>query len=222
MKVLLFWSSGKDSAWALYRLRRARMPVGALFTVTTPGQRVPYHDVPVSWVRRQAIAANLPLWVVPLPFPSSNALYEAVVGTALLQARQQGFTHVAFGDLYLEDLRAYREKLVRAAGLEPLFPLWLGDRRASARLARTLLRRGLRAVVTAVDSERLPGIKVPAAYDYVWLRSLPKEVDPCGEQGEFHTFCYAGPMFQQPVTLPEEMHVPFRRVASACTRRHLL
>lgn len=222
MKVLLFWSSGKDSAWALYRLKKARMPVGALLTVITPGQRVPYHEVPVSYVRRQALAANLPLWVVPLPFPCPNVLYETVVGTALLQAHQQGFTHAAFGDLYLEDLRAYREKLVQAAGLEPLFPIWTGNERASARLARTLLRRGVRAIVTAVDPERLPGLQVPVAYDYVWLRSLPRSIDPCGERGEFHTFCYDGPMFQRPVGLPEEVHVPFRRVASACTRRPLL
>ncbi|RMF51546.1 MAG: ATP-binding protein [Bacteroidetes bacterium] len=222
MKVLLFWSSGKDSAWALHRLRKARLPVGALLTVTTPDQRVPYHNVPVSYVRLQAIAANLPLWVVPLPFPCPDAIYESVIGTALLQARQQGFSHVAFGDLYLEDIRVYREKLVRKMGLEPLFPIWTGEKRASMRLARKLLRRGVRAVVTAVDSNRLPGFQVPVAYDYLWLRSLPEGIDPCGEQGEFHTFCYDGPMFHRPISLPEALHVPFRRLDSSCARGAVL
>lgn len=205
-KVLLFWSSGKDSAWALYRLRRKGYRMGALLTTTSTDHWVPFHHVPIDWVRAQAVATSLPLWEVPLPYPCSNALYETVIREILTQARQQGFTHVAFGDLYLSDIRAYRERLVQAVGLVPLFPLWTGTSRASLRVARQMLRRGLRAIVTWADPAYFPHFKSGTAFDPWWLRRLPNGVDPCGEKGEFHTFCYAGPMFRQPITLPHVRH----------------
>ncbi|MCX7606400.1 MAG: ATP-binding protein [Bacteroidia bacterium] len=202
MKVLLFWSSGKDSAWTLYKLRRKGYPVAALLTTTTPDHRVPFHEVEVGWVRAQAVAASLPLWEVPLPPFCSNAVYEQIVGGVLIQARQQGFTHVAFGDLYLEDIRRYREQLVEKYGLVPLFPIWTGSPLSSGRLARTMLRFGLRAVVTWADPQYFPAFSPGQPFDQAWLQRLPDGVDPCGERGEFHTFCYAGPMFYQSLKLP--------------------
>lgn len=203
MKVLLFWSGGKDSAWAFYQLRKAGLPVAALVTTATSDHIVPFHGVHVDWVRKQARALDLPLWEVPLPYPCPNDLYESIVGTLLTQARQQGFTHVAFGDLYLEDIRAYREKLVQGAGLQPLFPAWIGKARRSLGLARLMLSRGFRAIVTYTDPLQLPTPSPGTLYTWEWIKALPPTVDPCGERGEFHTFCFAGPIFEKPICLPK-------------------
>lgn len=202
MKVLLFWSSGKDSAWALHRLRASGYTVAALLTTTTPERRVPFHGVPTEWVRRQAVAVGLPLWEVPMPFPLPNAAYERHILSVLGQARQQGFTAVAFGDLYLEDIRSYRERLAREAGLEALFPAWIGSAENSLQLALDMLKAGIRARVVWTDPEKLPGMSPPIEYTRTWIEQLPAGVDPCGERGEFHTFCYAGPCFSEPVALP--------------------
>lgn len=201
MKVLLFWSSGKDSAWALHRLRETGYSVAALLTTTTPMRRVPFHDVPVEWVRRQAVAAGLPLWEVPMPFPLSNPDYERYILSVLGQARQQGFSAVAFGDLYLEDIRAYREKLAQAAGMEALFPAWIGSPDKSLELAQEMLDSGIRAKVVWIDPQKLPGATPPIEYTLPWIESLPEGIDPCGERGEFHTFCYQAPCFSEPIAL---------------------
>lgn len=202
MKVLLFWSSGKDSTWALYRLRTEGYPVAALLTTTTPDRRIPFHDVSIEWARRQAVAAGLPLWEVPMPFPLPNADYERHILGVLEQARQQGFTAAAFGDLYLEDIRTYREKLVQAVGLEALFPAWIGSPEKSPRLAREMLAAGIRARVVWTDPQKLPAEAPPLEYTLEWIERLPPDVDPCGERGEFHTFCYAAPCFSERVALP--------------------
>jgi uncharacterized protein (TIGR00290 family) len=195
-RVLLSWSSGKDSAWSLQVLRQQPNVevVGLLTTFNEMAERVSMHAVRRSLVEAQAAAAQLPLWQVPLPFPCSNAEYEDSMGVVIGRAREEGVTHMAFGDLFLEDVREYRIRMLSKSGIEPLFPLWCSATDTSA-LARKMLGDGLRAVLTCVDPKQLPESFAGRAYDAALLSDLPPAVDPCGERGEFHTFCYAGPMF---------------------------
>lgn len=201
-RVLLSWSSGKDSAWALHRLRQTSQVelVGLLTTFNEAADRVAMHAVRRSLVQAQAAAARLPLWPVSLPFPCSNAEYEERMRAVVTRARQQGITHIAFGDLFLEDVRAYRVGMLAGSGIEPLFPLWCSPADTPA-LARAMLQSGLRAVLTCVDPKQLPERFVGRAYDEALLTELPPTVDPCGERGEFHTFCFAGPMFDREVSI---------------------
>ncbi|HET9491749.1 MAG TPA: ATP-binding protein [Methylomirabilota bacterium] len=195
-RVLLSWSSGKDSAWTLHVLRQRRdvEVVGLLTTFNEAADRVAMHAVRHALVEEQALAAGLPLWPVPLPFPCSNARYEERMRAVIGRARQEGVTHVAFGDLFLEDVREYRLRMLSGTGIEPLFPLWCSAADTPA-LAHSMLRGGLRAVLTCVDPKKLPEAFVGRLYDAALLAELPGGVDPCGERGEFHTFCFAGPMF---------------------------
>ncbi len=197
-RVWLSWSSGKDSAWALYALRQQPdvEVVGLLTTFNESNHRVAMHGVRRELVEAQAEAAGLPLWPVFLPYPCSNEDYEQRMWAALERARQVGITHVAFGDLFLEDIRAYRERMMAGTGLEPLFPLWCGPAETRS-LAEGMLAGGLQAVVTTVDPQHLPESWAGRSYDRQFLAELPETVDPCGERGEFHTFCWAGPMFAQ-------------------------
>lgn len=197
-RVLLSWSSGKDSAWALQRLRaRGEVEVvGLVTTVNAAAGRVAMHAVRETLLRAQAAAAGLPLVTVPIPSPCSNEAYERAFGAALAEARAGGVTAVAFGDLFLEDIRAYRERQVAAAGLAPLFPLWGED---TAALARAMLAAGLAARLTCIDPRVLPRTLAGRAFDAALLAELPEGVDPCGERGEFHTFCHAGPMFAREI-----------------------
>jgi uncharacterized protein (TIGR00290 family) len=199
-RVLLSWSSGKDSAWALHVLRHASARnVGALLTtVNEAAGRVAMHAVRVGLLEAQAEAAGLPLRIVHLPSPCSNDDYERRMAAATAQALADGFTHVAFGDLFLEDVRRYREQRLRESGLEPLFPLWGRDTTA---LAREMVEGGLRARVTTVDPRALDPRFVAREFDRAFLDELPPPVDPCGERGEFHTFAYAGPMFAGEVAI---------------------
>ena len=208
-KVLLFWSSGKDSAMAYQRLVAEGFSVAALITTTRPEGRVPFHEVPFRAVVDQARAIGLPLWRLPLPHPCPNTLYESLVGEVLRQARQQGFTHVAFGDLFLTDIRAYRIQLVEKCGLEALFPVWLDAPEASAAYARSVLQTGTRAIVTAVDTSRLPADLVGEPYDEAFLERLPADVDPAGEYGEFHTFVQVAPFFR--FSVPLSPYLPHAR-----------
>ena len=195
-RVLLSWSSGKDSAWALYVLRQRPdvAVVGLLTTFNESNHRVAMHAVRQELVEAQAKTARLPLWPIFLPYPCSNEEYERRMGTALERARQDRITHIAFGDLFLEDIRAYRERMMAGSGIQPLFPLWRGLAETRS-LAEEMLANGLRAVVTTVDPKHLPESWVGRCYDWQFLAELPEAVDPCGERGEFHTFCFAGPMF---------------------------
>jgi uncharacterized protein (TIGR00290 family) len=197
-RILLSWSSGKDSAWSLHVLRqRGEYEVaGLLTTFNTEADRVAMHAVRRELVERQAAAAGLPLWAVPLPWPCSNQQYETLMAATCAKAVAEGIEGVAFGDLFLEDVRAYREKQMKVTGLEPIFPVWGLPTRE---LAREMIAAGLRAKLTCIDTRNLDRRFAGGEFDDELLADLPVEVDPCGERGEFHSFVYAGPMLNATV-----------------------
>ena len=196
--MLLAWSSGKDSAFSLHVLRAMEdvEVVGLLTTVNETHDRVAMHAVRRSLLEAQAEAAGVPLMIVRIPEACTNAAYEAAMGAALEEATARGVRGVAFGDLFLEDIRRYRERQMAGTGLRLLFPLW---GRPTAGLAREMLRAGLRARITCVDPRALDGSFAGREFDRELLDDLPPGVDPCGENGEFHTFAWDGPMFAHPV-----------------------
>jgi uncharacterized protein (TIGR00290 family) len=200
MKTLLSWSSGKDSAWALHLLRQdPSTNVAALLTTFNDAvDRVAMHAVRRTLVEAQAEAAGLPLWRIPIPSPCPNEVYEEQMRLAMARARAEGFTHVAFGDLFLEDIRRYREERLAGTGLTPLFPVWGIP---TDTLARDMLASGLDAWLTCVDPQQIDRRFAGRRYDTSLLAELPPSADPCGERGEFHTFCCAGPMFQYPIAV---------------------
>ena len=197
-KALLSWSSGKDSAWSLHvlRTRQEVEVVGLLTTVNQVHSRVAMHAVRVELLEAQAQAAGLPLRKIPIPSPCTNAEYEAAMLAAIERAKREGIGSVAFGDLFLEDIRRYREERLRETGVAPIFPIW---GMPTMELAREMIKSGLRARVTCVDPKQLPESFAGREFDARFLADLPPEVDPCGERGEFHTFAYDGPMFERPV-----------------------
>ena len=198
-KCLLSWSSGKDSAWALHALRRADVPVvGLLTTINQAFDRVAMHAVRRSLLDAQARSIGIPLWPVPLPWPCSNEDYERIMADVCRQAKAEGIECVAFGDLYLQEVRAYRERQLEGTGLTPLFPLWGLPTDA---LAREMLAGGLKTRITCVDPKVLSPAFAGREFDQALLADLPAGVDPCGEKGEFHTFAYGGPMFQEPIPI---------------------
>jgi uncharacterized protein (TIGR00290 family) len=192
-RVLLSWSSGKDSAWSLHLLRqRGEYDVaGLLTTFNEEADRVAMHGVRRELVERQAAAAGLPLWAVPLPWPCSNEQYEVLMAQTCARAVAEGIEGVAFGDLFLEDVRAYREKQLKDTGLEPVFPVW---GMPTGALAKEMIASGMRAKLTCIDTGKLDGSFAGREFDESLLSALPEGVDPCGERGEFHSFVYAGPM----------------------------
>ena len=200
LKTLLSWSSGKDSAWALHRLRADDRyeVVGLLTTINSAHDRVAMHAVRMALLRRQAEAAGLPLWSVFIPSPCSNEEYEAAMSAAIADAKVAGIACIAFGDLFLEDIRAYREEKLAPTGITPLFPLWGADTRA---LADEMIEGGLRARLTCVDPRVMPREFAGRDFDRELIATLPENVDPCGERGEFHSFAYAGPMFSAPIAI---------------------
>ena len=195
-KALISWSSGKDSAFALYEVRRAGEfdVVGALTTVTETFGRVSIHGVREEILRAQCEAAGLPQRIVPIPFPCPNEVYEARMGEAVATAVREGVTHMIFGDLFLADIRAYREQKLAGTGITPIFPLW---ERPTQALARDMIASGLEAHIATVDLKKLPAEFAGRKFDAKLLADLPDGVDPCGENGEFHTCVVAGPMFSQ-------------------------
>jgi uncharacterized protein (TIGR00290 family) len=192
-RILLSWSSGKDSAWSLHLLRQRGEydVVGLLTTFNDVAGRVAMHAVRRELVERQAAAAGLPLWAVPLPWPCSNEQYESAMAQTCAKAVAEGIEGVAFGDLFLEDVRAYREKQMKGTGLQPMFPVWGLPTRA---LAQEMIASGTRAKLTCIDTGKLDRSFAGREFDEELLADLPEGVDPCGERGEFHSFVYAGPM----------------------------
>lgn len=198
MKTIVSWSSGKDSAWMVHVLRsRGDIKIGALLTtINEPLQRVAMHAVRVELLEAQADALGLPLWKVPIPFPCPNTAYERAMADCVARAVGEGFTHIAFADLFLEDIRRYREEQLAESGLTPLFPLFGADTTA---LADEMIATGLVARITCVDTRVLDRRFVGRDFDRTLLAELPPSVDPCGERGEFHSFAYAGPMFSRSI-----------------------
>jgi uncharacterized protein (TIGR00290 family) len=197
-KLILSWSSGKDSAFALHTLRLAGTfdIVGLLTTVNQVHDRVAMHAVRRELLRTQAQAARLPLIEVDLPYPCANDEYESLMRAFVTQALSLGVSAIAFGDLFLEDVRAYRERQLQGTGLTPVFPLW---GKPTPALAREMIAVGLKAQLTCVDPKQIAPSFAGRAFDERLLDDLPSNADPCGERGEFHTFVWAGPMFAEPI-----------------------
>jgi uncharacterized protein (TIGR00290 family) len=197
-RALVSWSSGKDSAWSLHVVRQAgELEVaGLLTTVNESFGRVAMHAVRVEILEAQAEAAGLPLWKVPIPHPCPNGVYEAAMAEAVRRAREAGVEKMVFGDLFLEDVRRYRETHLAGTGIEPVFPIWGIP---TDRLARDMIAGGLRARLTCVDPKQLDRRFAGREFDAALLENLPPSADPCGERGEFHTCVTDGPMFRRPV-----------------------
>jgi uncharacterized protein (TIGR00290 family) len=210
MKTLVSWSSGKDSAWMVHTLRqRGDIEIGALLTtINEPAQRVAMHAVRVEVLQAQAASLGFPLWMVPIPSPCTNEVYEAKMRETVARAVAEGFTHAAFGDLFLEDIRKYREERLAGSGLTPLFPLFGTDADTPA-LARTMVAAGLRARITCLNPTVMDRKFAGREFDTALLDELPSSIDPCAERGEFHTCSYDGPMFNHPV--PVETGVTVER-----------
>jgi uncharacterized protein (TIGR00290 family) len=195
-KALISWSSGKDSAFALHEVLRAGEfdVVGALTTVTETFGRVSIHGVRQEILCAQLDAAGLPSTIVPIPYPCPNEIYEARIGEAVKRAVRDGITHIIFGDLYLEDIRAYREQKLAGTGITPVFPLW---GRPTSQLAQQMIASGFVAYIATVDRKKLPAHFAGRKFDAQLLTDLPNGVDPCGENGEFHSCVVAGPIFSR-------------------------
>jgi uncharacterized protein (TIGR00290 family) len=195
-RVVVSWSSGKDSAWKLHRLRQRDdiEVVGLMSTLNQAFDRVAMHSTRAAVLDAQAAAAGLPLRKISLTWPCSNEQYEAIMRECVVGLIAEGVQAVAFGDLFLEDIRAYRERNLAGSGLEPLFPLWLGP---TPQLAQQMIAGGLKAKLVCVDPKKLDRTFAGREFDAQLLRDLPPDVDPCGENGEFHTCVYAGPMFSR-------------------------
>ena len=196
--VLLSWSSGKDSAWALHLLlqRDDVRVAGLLTTFNSAADRVAMHAVRRSLVLAQADRIGVPLWPVELPWPCSNAAYETLMREVTERAVAEGIEAVAFGDLFLEDVRAYRERQLEGTGLEPLFPVW---RIPTKQLALEMIAAGVKAKLTCVDPKKLDRSFAGRDFDLQLLQDFPEQIDPCGENGEFHTFVYEAPVFSTPI-----------------------
>lgn len=195
-KALLSWSSGKDSAWSLHVVRQQNEfeVVGLVTTINDVHSRVAMHAVRVELLEMQADAAGIPLWKVPIPYPCSNEQYEAAMSKVIERAvREQIFSFI-FGDLFLRDIRQYRESRLAGTGISPVFPIWGIP---TGQLAQQMIEGGLKAFITCVDPAQLPKAFAGRDFDASFVRDLPASVDPCGERGEFHSFAYAGPMFNR-------------------------
>lgn len=198
MKTLLSWSTGKDSAWALHLLRRDGVSVAGLFTTVNEAfSRVAMHGIRRALLHAQAAAAGLPLTEIPIPYPCSNEDYERIMSGFLAEARAQGVEAMAFGDLFLEDIRAYREARLQGTGIAPVFPAWGIP---TDRLAGEMIATGVKACVATLDPKHVPQRFAGRDFSEI-VAAAPSGVDPCGENGEFHTFCHAGPMFARAIPI---------------------
>jgi uncharacterized protein (TIGR00290 family) len=199
-KAVMSWSSGKDSAFALHEARLSGEVeiVGLLTTVTSAFGRVSMHGVREGLLDRQAEALGLECWKVPIPSPCPNEVYEREMGRVLAEVGRLGVDRVIFGDLFLEDLRRYRETKLREIGMSAVFPLWMRD---TTLLARQMIASGLEATITCIDPRKLDRSFAGRSFDAALLEAMPRDIDPCGENGEFHTFASAGPMFTGPIDI---------------------
>lgn len=206
MKTLLSWSSGKDSAWSLHVLKSnpAVEIVGLVTTINEAFDRVAMHGVRRTVLEAQAAAAGLPLHILPLPWPCANDVYERVMATFVRKQRAAGIEAMAFGDLFLQDIRAYREAKLEGTGIIPLFPLW---QRPTRRLAEEMIDGGLKTVLATVDPAKVPADFAGRLFDRQLIDDLPAGVDPCGENGEFHTCVTGGPMFSRDLDVRLGEHV---------------
>ena len=197
-RVMLSWSSGKDSAWALHVLRRDPDVecIGLFTTVNREFDRIAMHAVRRTLLDAQADSIGLPLIIIPIPYPCPNETYEAAMAAFVEEAKRRGVTHFAFGDLFLEDIRRYREAKLAGTGIDPIFPLWGLPTRA---LAEEMVAGGLRAFITCVDPNQAPREWAGRHFDAAFIAAMPSGVDPCGEHGEFHTFVCNGPMLTHPI-----------------------
>jgi len=201
-QALIAWSSGKDSAWALHEARRAGDYdiVGALTTVTDGFARVSMHGVREELLAAQCEAAGLPLTTVRIPFPCTNDIYEREMAEAMAKAKARGITHVIFGDLFLADLRAWREEKLNSIGMTAVFPIWQEQAdKGTPALARAMIDAGVEAHLAVVDLKKLPASFAGRRFDQSLLDDLPDGIDPCGENGEFHSFVSAGPMLTRKI-----------------------
>ena len=209
MKTLVSWSSGKDSAWMVHTLRQRGVEIGALLTtINETAQRVAMHAVRVEVVQAQAAALELPLWLVPIPSPCPNEVYEEAMRVAVARAVSEGFTHASFGDLFLDDIRKYREERLAGSGLTPMFPLF-GTADDTPALARRMIAAGLRARITCLNPKVMDRMFAGREFDAALLDELPASIDPCAESGEFHTCAYDGPMFNR--RIPVETGITVER-----------
>jgi uncharacterized protein (TIGR00290 family) len=199
-RTLLSWSSGKDIAWSLYVLRQQSDidVVGLFSTVNQEAERVAMHAVRSELVQQQADSVGLPIQFIPIPYPCSNAEYDNIMAAFIAQVKEQGIDCIAFGDLYLEDIRKYREKNLEGTGITPIFPLWGKD---TEMLSKEMVKHGLRAIVTCIDPRIMPSALAGKEYNTSFLELIPDNVDPCGENGEFHSFAFDGPMFKSAVNI---------------------
>jgi len=206
LKAILSWSSGKDSAMALYRVLKSREfeIVCLLTTITDQFHRISMHGVREELLDAQAQSLGYPTEKVMIPYPCPNQIYEEKMANALSAWKSKGVEHVIFGDLFLEDIRKYREEKLSQMNMSPVFPLWMENTTA---LAREILKLGFRSVVTCVDPGKLDPAFAGRDFDESFLKSIPPRIDPCGENGEFHTFVYDGPIFKQPIPVKVGEHV---------------
>lgn len=199
-KTVLSWSTGKDSAWSAWQLQQQAdiELIGVLCTINQTYQRTAMHAVRVELLKNQAEALGVPLTIIELPFPCSNEQYQAIMGEATIKLVAEGVEQLAFGDLFLEDIRQYRESNLKGTGIQPIFPLW---KQPTEALAQKMIAGGLKAIITCVDPKQLDPSFAGRTFDAELLNDLPVGVDPCGENGEFHTFVYDGPMFTAPISV---------------------
>jgi uncharacterized protein (TIGR00290 family) len=199
-KTLMSWSSGKDSAWALYQLQmNPEIALAGLFcTVNKEFGRVAMHGVRVELLRKQAESIGLPLEIIEIPYPCSNAEYENIMGQFVERAKNDNIEYFAFGDLFLEDVRNYREEKLRGSGIKPIFPIWGIP---TDKLSREMINGGLKTVITCINPKQISKEFVGKEFDEDFLDSLPKTIDPCGENGEFHSFVFDGPMFKEKIEI---------------------
>ncbi|WP_041764739.1 ATP-binding domain-containing protein [[Leptolyngbya] sp. PCC 7376] len=211
-KALMSWSSGKDSAWALYQLQQnLDIEVVGLFCMVNQNiERISVHGIRIQLLQQQAQSIDLPLEIIGIPLPCSNVEYEAIMARFVEQAKQEGIQYFAFGDLFLEDARNYRKNILKDSGIKPLFPIWGIP---TATLAKTMIGSGLRTMIVCVDTKRMPPEFVGREFNISFLEDLSPQIDLCGENGEFHSFVFDGPMFTEPIGIA---------LGETFTREHLI